>query len=271
MSRIREWWQKQTDTQRKTVKILAALAVVAALSALLPAFLAGDWAGLFLNLGTELAGAVVTFILINRIIGGSEERERRKADLIARMGSRVNEVAVQAVEELRLHGWLTDGSLKRANLMGANLKGADLTCADLEGAADLEEANLWKADLEGANLWKANLEWAILREADLAGADLTYANLKLASLGDAKLQGADLRGANLEWANLAGADLEGAYLQAADLWNTRFDETTILPNGSKWTPDTDMARFTDADHPDFWRPDGDWSSSHRGDSDQGDG
>ena len=27
MSRIREWWQKQTDTQRKTVKILAALAV----------------------------------------------------------------------------------------------------------------------------------------------------------------------------------------------------------------------------------------------------
>ncbi|MEL6152396.1 MAG: hypothetical protein AAFR56_22390, partial [Chloroflexota bacterium] len=46
-----------------------------------------------------------------------------------------------------------------------------------------------------------------------------------------------------------------------------FDETTILPDsdlrdyadGSKrisrpWTPETDMTRYTDPDHPDFWQP-----------------
>jgi uncharacterized protein YjbI with pentapeptide repeats len=55
--------------------------------------------------------------------------------------------------------------------------------------------------------------------------------------------------ANLGEVNLGGANLQGAILKRANL-----DEFTILPDGTKWTPDTDMARFTDPDHPDFWRP-----------------
>jgi len=31
--------------------------------------------------------------------------------------------------------------------------------------------------------------------------------------------------------------------------------SAILPDGSKWTPDTDMTRYTDPNHPDFWQPD----------------
>lgn len=31
-----------------------------------------------------------------------------------------------------------------------------------------------------------------------------------------------------------------------------FDEATILPDGTKWTPRTDMRRFTDPNHPKFW-------------------
>ena len=57
MDKIRNWrvrsgerWQKQTDMQRWTVKILVALAVVAALS-VLPSLFAGDWQGFLLNLG----------------------------------------------------------------------------------------------------------------------------------------------------------------------------------------------------------------------------
>lgn len=42
------------------------------------------------------------------------------------------------------------------------------------------------------------------------------------------------------------ANLQGANLLAA--W---FDEDTVLPDGTKWVPDTDMERFTDPDHPDF--------------------
>jgi uncharacterized protein YjbI with pentapeptide repeats len=75
------------------------------------------------------------------------------------------------------------------------------------------------------------------------------ANLGEVNLGGANLQGASLFGAFLGGANLRRADLRGAVLKRANL-----DEFTILPDGTKWTPDTDMARFTDPDHPDFWRP-----------------
>jgi len=41
----------------------------------------------------------------------------------------------------------------------------------------------------------------------------------------------------------------GAHLERAKL-----AEHTTLPDGTRWKPDTDLARFTDPDHPDFWRP-----------------
>jgi uncharacterized protein YjbI with pentapeptide repeats len=75
---------------------------------------------------------------------------------------------------------------------------------------------------------------------------------------DANLQGANLFNANLERANLWKANLEGAILwranlEGANLIATRFDEEKILPDRSKWTPDTDMRRFIDPEHDDFWR------------------
>jgi hypothetical protein len=83
-----------------------------------------------------------------------------------------------------------------------------------------------------------------------------------ADLGCVNLNDANLRTANLRGTNLQGADLSGANLQGAHLTDAIFDEDTILPDAeydsgiypSYWTPDTDMARFTDPDHPDFWDP-----------------
>lgn len=88
------------------------------------------------------------------------------------------------------------------------------------------------------------------------------------------LKGADLRFANLTGAYLAGANFEGtklrgARLVGADLTDARFNEQTILPdsnwlgkdaNGNSifdkfWIPDTDMTRYTNPNHPDFWQPD----------------
>jgi uncharacterized protein YjbI with pentapeptide repeats len=206
-------------TARLRVGVLLILIVVALASSLWAAWYTGDWGGLVLNFGTEMAGAVVTYALLELFIGGRERREAKKADLIAQMGSRVYDVAIAAVEELRRRDWLTDGSLQRIALIMANLQGANLF-----------RANLQRANLSGANLQEAFLSWA-----DLQGA----------SLEDTKLQEADLTMANLQGANLAGANLQ----------NAKFDEYTTLPDGTNWTPDTDMARFTDPDHPDFWRPD----------------
>ncbi len=216
---------------RLRVGVLLILILVALVSSL-GALLWGnqEWDGLALNFGTEMAGAVVTYALLELFIGRRErreaereaerkEREAKKADLIAQLGSQVQDVAIAAAEELRRHGWLYDGSLQ---------------------GADLAEANLQEATLMGADLQRANLVMANLQRAMLA-----HANLQGAYLWEASLQGAYLGMANLQGAHLTGANLQGAYL----------DQYTILPDGTRWTPDTDMARFTDPDHPDFWRPD----------------
>ena len=67
------------------------------------------------------------------------------------------------------------------------------------------------------------------------------------------LFGADLRGANLTLANLMDTNLTRANLQNAVFRMTKFDMDTTLPDGSKWTPDTEMARFTDPKHLNFYR------------------
>jgi uncharacterized protein YjbI with pentapeptide repeats len=209
------------STARLRVGVLLILIVVALASSLWAVWPwpTGDWKGLALNLGTEMAGAVVTYALLELFIGGRERREAKKADLIAQMGSGVKDVAIAAAEELRRRGWLTDGSLQGANLHEAELP-----------EANLSEADLQRAHLEGANLSEADLRDADLRDADLRGAKLIWANLRGANLGE--------------------AELEGAYLGEA-----KCNDNTILPDGTKWTPDTDMARFTDSDHPDFWQRD----------------
>ena len=242
--------------KRLRITVLAVLVAVALVSSLSGVLLSGDWAGLLLSFGTEMAGAVATYILLELFIGrwerGEAEREERevereereadKAHLTARLGSQVKDAVVPAAEELRRRGWLHNGSLQEKNLSKANLQGVDLSNADLKGAL-LITANLEGTDLSGANLHGAYLFMADLQGADLAGADLQEANLLWANLKEANLSGA-----GLSKTNLLRADLE-----RADLSMASFDKDTTLPDGAKWTPDTDMGRFTDPEHPNFWR------------------
>ena len=137
------------------LQVLVLLLVVAVASTLIAALVGSQtWDGILANFGTELAGAVLIYVLIQLVIGGSEAKEQ----LILKMGSDIREVAVPAVQELRDRGWHTDGSLMGADLSGANLSGAEISEADLRGA-----------DLYRANLREANLSGADLRGADSAG------------------------------------------------------------------------------------------------------
>lgn len=225
-----------------------------------------DWSGLLLNVGTELLGAAVVYAVFEVGIVGRLRREARARELQTReeqqwrerfaglLGSSVHDVAVAAAEELRRRGWLTDGSLQGSVLQQANLQGANLS------GADLHEANLFGANLRGANLMVAELQEAVLQEVDLQEATLVEASLEGAELFDANLQGAlledaDLEGANLSSANLRGANLMEANLRGAILGEAKFNENTTLPDDTKWIPATDLARFTDPEHPDFWRSD----------------
>ena len=210
---------RRISTAKLRKWVLVGLGVGTLVSLLSGILLTDDWGGLLLNVGAEFGGALATYGLLELFIKRREEEEVRKADLIAQLGSQVQDVAVAAAEELLRHGWLYDGSLQGADLAEANL----------------QEATLMGADLQRANLVMANLQRAMLAHANLQGAYLWQASLQGAYLGMANLQGAHLTGANLQ----------GAYL----------DQYTTLPDGTKWTLDTDMARFTDPKHPDLWRPD----------------
>ncbi|MCA9904034.1 MAG: pentapeptide repeat-containing protein, partial [Anaerolineae bacterium] len=85
-------------------------------------------------------------------------------------------------------------------------------------------------------------------------------------LRGALLVGADLSGAELNSTNLAQAVLINANLADALFVDVTFDASTTLPDGTHWTPDTDLSRFTDPDHPQFWRSDNPVSPAYREDS-----
>lgn len=246
-----------------------------------------DLSQLLIGLVPEAIGIGFTVFFLDRIYKQREINELKKR-LIREAGSQSNETAKAAIHWLRSENWLNNKTsllngalLFKANLLQANLVGAGLQQTNLRGA-NLQEADLSGANLQGADLTGANLQEADLMETTLQGANLTATNLQKSMIMDANLCKVDLRLSHLEGAFLFRANLEqvnlqhghlskaylhGANLLQADLLGVKLNEviwedmvgrqiyTATLPDGTKWTPDTDMTRFTNPEHPDFWRPD----------------
>lgn len=249
--------------------------------------------GYITNLYTEIISILATVGILN-FFSERREIENLKKHLIREAGSRSNATAKSAVEWLRAEGLLTgnygvlqnqnleeanlkDAPLRHANLQETNLLLTNLQNADLSGAnlqrayfwgANLQETKLYSANLEGANLEEANLKYAklenvnlkdanlygvILEEAYLAQSNLEGANLEEANLKNATLWGVNLGGSSLKRVNLSKATLQGANLSKANLYKANLSNAW-LPDGTKWTSETDMTRFTDPDHSDFWQP-----------------
>jgi len=150
---------KKTRDIRTTV-LLALVAAGLALAILGAVTSTEGWKALSLNLGTELLGAVVIYLLLEKTIGVRERREAEIEDLIHKMGSPVKDEAVAAAHALH------EADLSRTDLGWANLSRANLS------ETNLYWANLRKAILAEANLSRANLSMANLRGANLAGAIL---------------------------------------------------------------------------------------------------
>ena len=123
--------------------------------------------------------------------------------ILSKLRSSENKQVLEAVEELRAHGQLSDGTLKNIALIHAHLEGADLMKADLEGV-DFHQAHMEFTDLSSANLTNAKLVRATLKGANFSKTNLTGADLFKASLVDAiNLTPAQLRSAK----RLIGATL----------------------------------------------------------------
>jgi uncharacterized protein YjbI with pentapeptide repeats len=176
---------------------------------------------------------------------------------------------------------LENAKLRQANLQGANLSNtvqisAKRWEAHREAAGDfgayVPEAHIVRAHLKGADLSYANLKDVNLEYANLEGANLGNANLKGADLSNANLKDTSLKYANLEGTNLSNSNLEGANLWrvslrgAKGLEKVNFNGKTVLPDAVNigrddkgnvildkyWTVITDMARYTNPEHSDFW-------------------
>lgn len=127
--------------------------------------------------------------------------------IVRKLRSPDNKQVLQAVEELRAHGWLEDEALEGADLRYSHLQGADL----------------YGANLQGADLRRAHLQLVNLTKANLKGARLTCANLYSADFSSTRLDGANLFKANLQAArNLS--DIQLANVKS--LWGA------IMPDGS---------------------------------------
>ena len=141
-----------------------------------------------------------------------DDKQREIDRLTKQIREGSNTDALKAVDELRERGWLTDGSLQNADLVGANLYDSDLSFAELE-FADLTNANLVKAYAPSANL---------------ADAKLANANLTMADLFNAKLDRTVLAGANLVGTDLNSTHFFRTYLYYADFTNAVCFRTRFL-------------------------------------------
>jgi len=228
-----------------------------------------DQNGFMANIYTEVAFGVIFGVLINDRLNRSQKNQDLKNSLVREAGSQARSVSVSAIERMREKGWLrgSNALLNGQKLSNANLSEVNyLSEIDMRGTnlafANLSKSNLWCNDLEGADLWRTNLKEAKLHWVDFKEAILVGANLEGANLRDANLEGVIFDG--FIWKRTL---YEGYFQSHPDIdreiynedekklrWEASFDLETTLPDGTKWTPETDMKRFTNSNHPDFWRP-----------------
>lgn len=200
--------------------------------------------GLISGLADWLAGHVVSKDRLVRQLRSRDRGEVERAHALA-----------------TARGWLRNGKLEGAILAGADLQRLEL-CGAMLMQVDFYRANLAASDLRRTNLCNANLTLSNLQDADLSYASLTNAYLWGADLRGANLTGADLRGAFVSRDDLqralddTSAALDGTLFSDAHTfrmdpleWDrafphgTRFDERTILPDGSAWAEGVSLARF----------------------------
>ena len=137
-----------------------------------------------------------------------------KIELINKLRSQNNKTTLIAVEEMRVRGWLSDGTMSGIALCRTQLQNADLMDADLS-SVDFHQARLDWADLSLTNLVSAKAV-----RANLTGADFSQADIYDADFYKATLQGAR----NLTDEQLAQVSrLAGAIMPDGKYYNGRFN------------------------------------------------
>ena len=185
------------------------------------------------NLVPEAVGILFTVLILDRL-NEQRELEQLQNRLVREASGQANEASKLACDWMQFEGWLTG----EASLLAGD--------------------KIWRANMVGVDLSSANLLKTDFYRSNLAGANLYRIDARNANFAYTDISGCDLVAANLEGANLEAANIEGV------LWDHPNQSPAILPDGKPWTAETDMGRFTDHKHPDFWRSNDSESQAYTG-------
>lgn len=182
------------------------------------------------NLSTELGSIALTILIIdslNRRHAQKEEQIKQlKLKLIQQLGQSNNALALDANKKLLENGWLTDGSLINANLVGAYLKDGLFDNAILDGtnfhASTLKNAYFNMASMKGCLLTNSDLRQISFQAVNLAGSNLTNSNLQQSHFKKINGRGATFDACWLEDTNFEDSDMSAASFINANLKNANF-------------------------------------------------
>lgn len=222
------------------MQVFGGLTFIVIMIILGPSFLS-DSEGYGTNVYTELASVLATIFVIDRLNErrlNKQKEEELIDNLVRRVGSPVNEVALAALDEIRKRDLPLgeDGILKGKNLAGANLENANLQGVNLSGSI-LTSANLSGVKGHSAKFTNASISGAMLQNAELYKADFSNAYMLFVDFSDAILQYADFTKAKLwqsrwlharaEHCDFTDANLDSVNLQQASLWCSNLTNTVL--------------------------------------------
>lgn len=166
------------------------------------------------------------------------------------------------------------------SIRSVNFQHAKLSVSNDFSGSDIYDTSFARAILEnvrfynldngiGAVLRHVVFNGATLKQCDFTNTTLQhncFANSKLescnftnASISQAVFHNARLNECNFDGTILEDVDFSGAYLIHCKFPNltplTMMFGKLTLPDGTLWDDSTDMTRFTDPSHPEFWEPD----------------
>ncbi|MCA9887561.1 MAG: pentapeptide repeat-containing protein [Anaerolineae bacterium] len=163
MKRIFRSRQGWSEFLYLVVGLILGLLVRTFLDSIAPAT-AGD---LLRDLLPEAVGITFTVLILDRLNSAREERQLKDM-LIRRAHSRYNHTALEAIEDMRVLGYLEEGLLAGRELRGSNWQSANLY------KADLTDSDLTNAVLKNADFVHSNLRNAKVNEKQLMQTETMY-------------------------------------------------------------------------------------------------
>lgn len=141
-----------------------------------------EWPGLWLNLATELLGAVVTFLIFDYYIGNREKIQEAKTSLIRDLHSEDRELRMYAFTRLVEDDLLSDIKVNGVNLDGLVLEkqkmdNVDFSLSSLIGAnidnCEFYNCRFNKSKLKGSVLTNTTFKKCSFDRADFSGSHFT--------------------------------------------------------------------------------------------------